>query len=84
MVSFLKNKGLASRSSNPHVKKKDYPGAFVFQPIPGIYEDVTDFDFASLYPSLIITYNVGVNSFVMKTKDPHIGYDINYRPNELP
>jgi len=84
MVSFLKNKGLASRSGNPHVKKKEYPGAFVFAPIPGIYEDVTDFDFASLYPSLIITYNVGVNSFVMKTKEPTLGYELTYYPDNLP
>ena len=48
MVSFLKDKGMASKNANPHIRKEDYPGAFVFDPIPGIYTDVTDFDFASL------------------------------------
>jgi len=84
MVSYLNKKGLASKNADPHVKKKDYPGAFVFEPIPGIYDHITDFDFASLYPSLMITYNIGVNSYVMKTKDPHLGYELTYYPDNLP
>lgn len=84
MVSFLRNKGLASKNGNPHVKKESYPGAFVFEPIPGTYDWITDFDFASLYPSMMITYNIGINSYVMKTKDPHLGYDLVYYPDKLP
>jgi len=84
MVSYLREKGLSSRSADPHVRKKKYPGAFVFAPIPGVYENITDFDFASLYPSLMITYNIGVNSFVMKTKEPTIGFELAYYPQNLP
>lgn len=84
MVSYLKNKGISSKSSDPHITKQKYPGAFVLEPIPGVYDWITDFDFSSLYPSLIITYNIGVNSFVMKTKDPHLGYDLTYTPEKLP
>jgi len=84
MVSYLRGKGLASRNSDPHVLKEDYPGAFVFEPSPGVYNNITDFDFASLYPSLMITYNIGVNSFVMKTQDPELGFDIAYAPDNLP
>ncbi len=85
MVSFLKNrKGLASKNSDPHIKKEKYPGAFVFEPTPGIYNNITDFDFASLYPSLMITYNIGVNSFVMKTKEPTLGYEFTYNQKNLP
>jgi DNA polymerase elongation subunit (family B) len=32
----------------------------------------------------MITYNIGVNSFVMKTKDPEMGYDIVYDKENLP
>lgn len=84
VVSFLKEKGRASKNTNPHIKKQKYPGAFVFNPIPGIYNNITDFDFASLYPSLILTYNIGVNSFVMKTKDLTHGYELAYYPENLP
>jgi len=84
MVSFLRNKGIASKNADPHIKKESYPGAYVHEPVPGAYDWITDFDFASLYPSIMITYNIGVNTFVMKTKDPSMGYDITYRPGELP
>jgi len=84
MVSFLRERGIASKNGNPHTKKEQYPGAFVFEPTPGTYDWITDFDFASLYPSLMITYNIGVNSFVMKTKDPTLGYEITYYPENLP
>ena len=85
MVSYLKNKKeLASKNSDPHIKKEDYPGAFVFEPTPGIYNNITDFDFASLYPSLMITYNIGVNTLVMKTKEPTLGYEFTYNQKNLP
>ena len=35
-----------------------YKGAFVFNPIPKLYQNVVVFDFQSLYPSIIITYNI--------------------------
>lgn len=35
-----------------------YTGAYVFPPVPGVYSDVVPFDFASLYPTTIIRYNV--------------------------
>ncbi len=82
IVSFLKEKGLASKNANPHIDKVKYPGAFVLEPVPGIYNKVTDFDFTSLYPSIIITYNIGMNNFVMKTVNSEIGYDLAYLPFE--
>jgi uracil-DNA glycosylase family 4 len=84
MVSYLREKGIASRNADPHTPKEKYPGAYVYEPEPGIYEDITDFDFASLYPSLMITYNIGVNTFVMKLKDPQLGYELAYCPEKLP
>jgi len=84
MINHLKNKGWASKNADIHIKKKKYPGAFVFDPIPGIYENITDFDFASLYPSIMITYNIGINNFVMKFDDPTMGYDLTYHPENLP
>jgi len=84
MVSYLRNKGIASKNSDPHIVKEKYPGAYVHEPIPGAYNWITDFDFESLYPSIMITFNIGVNSYVMKLKDPHMGYDVTYHPENLP
>jgi uracil-DNA glycosylase family 4 len=83
MVSFLRNRGYASKNSDMSGKEK-YPGAFVFTPTAGIYNWITDFDFASLYPSLMITYNIGITSFVMKLKDPHLAYEFIYDRANLP
>jgi len=85
IISFLRNRGIVSRDSyNVEREKEKYKGAFVFEAVPAIYDYVTDFDFASLYPSIIITYNIGTNSFVMKTRDSATGYDITYHPENLP
>jgi len=41
-----------------------YVGAHVFPPEPGIYNRVLPFDFASLYPTCIIAYNIDYSTFV--------------------
>lgn len=41
-----------------------YTGAYVFDPIPGLYENVVPFDFASLYPTTIIAYNIDYSTIV--------------------
>lgn len=84
IISHLKRKGLASKNGNPHTVKEKFPGAFVFECVPGIYNNITDFDFKSLYPSVIITYNIGINTLVMKFEDPHLGYELTYEPEKLP
>ena len=84
-ITFLRNRGIASRDAYGIDRDKEkYKGAFVFEAQPAIYDYVTDFDFASLYPSIIITYNIGINTFVMKTKDPSLGYEMTYHPENLP
>lgn len=84
ILSYLKKQGVASKNGNPHINKESYPGAFVYEPTPGIYNDITDFDFTSLYPSMIMTYNIGMNTFVMKLKDSQLGYELAYYPEKLP
>ncbi|MBW2965730.1 ribonuclease H-like domain-containing protein [Candidatus Woesearchaeota archaeon] len=36
-----------------------YKGAFVFEPKPGLYNDIVVFDFRSLYPTIITSHNIG-------------------------
>jgi len=49
---------------NPHndeIKErrmKKYEGAFVFEPKPGLYDNIVVFDFRSLYPSIISSHNI--------------------------
>ena len=37
---------------------KTYTGAYVHEPKPGLYDNITVYDFASLYPSIIASHNV--------------------------
>lgn len=41
-----------------------YVGAHVFPPVPGVYDRVLPFDFASLYPTTIIAYNIDYSTIV--------------------
>jgi DNA polymerase elongation subunit (family B) len=47
------------------IKKKDsYAGGYLLDPIPGLYSDVSDLDFTSLYPSIIKSLNLGVETLM--------------------
>jgi len=38
--------------------ERTYEGGFVYQPSPGLYENIIVLDFRSIYPSIIVTYNI--------------------------
>lgn len=46
------------------VPKMDYTGGFVYDPIPGIYHNIPIFDFKSLYPSVMISFNIDYRTFI--------------------
>ena len=83
LISFMKKKKCVVKNAIRTGKEK-LVGAFVKQPDPGIYEHFVDFDFTSLYPSIIRTYNIGVNTFVFRFADSLMGYDITYDRSALP
>jgi DNA polymerase, archaea type len=39
-----------------------YQGAFVFEPKPGFHKDIVVFDFRSLYPTIIGSHNIGLDT----------------------
>jgi len=47
-----------------------YQGAYVRDPTPGVYEYVVPYDFSSLYPSIIIAYNIDYSTFVSDDRIP--------------
>jgi DNA polymerase elongation subunit (family B) len=48
----------------------NYTGAYVFTPVPGVYDMVVSFDFSSLYPSTIIAYNIDYTTLVQNDSIP--------------
>jgi DNA polymerase elongation subunit (family B) len=59
-----------------HVQKKDYAyeGAYVKEPIPGKYDFVVSFDLNSLYPHLIMQYNISPET-LLHERFPRIDVD---------
>ncbi len=41
---------------------KSIKGGFVFEPKPGLYQDIMVFDFRSLYPSIIASHNISIET----------------------
>ncbi|MFA5060899.1 MAG: DNA-directed DNA polymerase [Candidatus Pacearchaeota archaeon] len=41
-----------------------YEGAYVLQPVPGLYEDMCVFDFTSMHASIIVSFNLSKSTFL--------------------
>ncbi len=50
-----------NREERPYTS---YRGAIVLKPVKGVHEDIAVLDFSSMYPSLMIKYNIGPDTFV--------------------
>jgi DNA polymerase I len=48
---------------------RPYPGAIVLEPKPGLHENVVALDFKSMYPNIMINYNLSPDTYV-PAKDP--------------
>jgi len=46
-------------------------GGLIFQPRPGIYENVAEVDFASMYPTLMVTRNISPETICTRNQCPY-------------
>lgn len=58
------------------MRREKYEGAFVFEPIPGLYEDLAVFDFTSSYGSVIVTYNLSKSTLLEKAEKDSYNIEI--------
>lgn len=67
----LKNNVVFPKNMEDDKSENDegYEGAFVFEPIPGVYKNVIALDFASLYPTTMRQFNISPDTFIKKDKD---------------
>jgi len=49
--------------------RKSVEGAFVYEPKPGIYENLAMFDFTSMHTSIIITHNISKGTLIEDKKN---------------
>ncbi len=58
IYNYLKNRNIVIPPKERSGKDSKYAGAYVKEPIPGKYDWVVSFDLNSLYPHLIMQYNI--------------------------
>ena len=69
---------IISNGYKPSEGEEEYMGATVLNPVPGKYKKVLSFDFASLYPSIMMAYNIDYSTLVPEPEHYLIGkYDNN-------
>ena len=61
----LRGKGIVLPPKKDTFKDNPYEGAYVKEPEPGAYNWVVSFDLNSLYPHLIMQYNVSPETMVL-------------------
>ncbi len=72
ILTYLKRKGIVSPNKpttyNPALRtlQEEYAGGYLKDPTPGLYEWIIDLDFTSLYPSIIRSLNMGIETFSIK------------------
>jgi len=70
----LKKKGIVIPPKKDANKNEKYAGAYVKEPIPGMYEWVVSFDLNSLYPHLIMQYNISPET-LLDERYPNVSVD---------
>jgi DNA polymerase elongation subunit (family B) len=79
ILTYLRRKNIVSPNKpttmNPALKagNEEYAGGYLKDPVPGLYEWVSDLDFTSLYPSIIRNLNMGIETLVacIKNRDKY-------------
>jgi len=62
----LRERGYVAPSVGHSVKEESITGGYVMDSLPGLYDNIVVFDFKSLYPSLMQTFNIDPLSFGKK------------------
>ena len=74
IYNYLKKRNIVIPPKERSDKDTKYEGAYVKEPIPGMYDWVVSFDLNSLYPHLIMQYNISPETLV-EEKHPSVNVD---------
>ena len=85
IYNYLKKRNIVIPPKERSDKDSKYAGAYVKEPIPGVYEYVVSFDLNSLYPHLIMGYNISPETLVDEkhpsvTVDKILNHEIDFEP----
>ncbi len=74
IYNYLKKRNIVIPPKERSDKDAKYAGAYVKEPIPGKYDWVVSFDLNSLYPHLIMQYNISPET-LRETRHPSVTVD---------
>jgi DNA polymerase elongation subunit (family B) len=74
IYNYLKKRDIVIPPKERSDKDSKYAGAYVKEPIPGMYDWVVSFDLNSLYPHLIMQFNVSPET-LMEERHPTVSVD---------
>ena len=74
IYNYLKKRNIAIPPKEKSDKDSKYAGAYVKEPIPGKYDWIVSFDLTSLYPSLIMEFNISPETLI-EEKHPTTSVD---------
>ena len=74
IYNYLKERSIVIPPKEKSDKNEKYAGAYVKEPIPGKYDWVVSFDLNSLYPHLIMQYNISPET-LQDTRHPSTTVD---------
>jgi len=74
IYNYLKKRDIVIPPRNRSQKNEKYAGAYVKEPVPGVYDWVVNFDLNSLYPHLIMQYNISPET-LLEEKHPTVTVD---------
>jgi DNA polymerase elongation subunit (family B) len=74
IYTYLKKRNIVIPPRNKTQKNEKYAGAYVKEPIPGMYDWVVSFDLNSLYPHLIMQYNISPET-LLEERHPSVTVD---------
>jgi DNA polymerase elongation subunit (family B) len=88
ILTYLKRQGIVSPNKPTTTRpalydiKEEYAGGYLKDPVPGLYEWVIDLDFTSLYPSIIRSLNIGIETYIGRIMNDG-KYDNNWTLDDL-
>jgi len=74
IYNYLKKRNIVIPPKERSAKDEKYEGAYVKEPIPGKYDWVVSFDLNSLYPHLIMQYNISPET-LLDERHPSVNVD---------
>ena len=74
IYNYLKDRNIAIPPKENVSKDEKYAGAYVKEPIPGVYDYVVSFDLNSLYPHLLMQYNISPET-LLEERHPNVSVE---------